>query len=256
MSLDKIRVELGRVKGYVEGLKVEIGREKLNRLSLRQMLVELKPSLERIRYFFLKEAKGLLEWLKPGTSLEKFPLALMSPNAEQKVDNYYFASLISSIDFAIYQLDKPSYYKDEDIRKNIVNLIFSLDSFITELTDRLSLQLTGIAQIGELISTKPFGLDENWAVANCYLSAMEIAVNRKLKEEDIETEEKDFANKFRDLLKVLENKGVKVSELEKELPQAFWKLRNRVVHAGYSPTQDELDLIIKWVKKIMTLVAD
>jgi len=255
LSVDKIRVELGKVKGCVEGLRVEVAQEKLNRLSQRQILVELKSSLERIRYFFLKETKIYLEKLKPGTLLETLLLTWASPKVEQGVDSY-FTSLISSVDYAISQLDTPSYYKDEDVRRNITNLIFSLDSFITNLTDALSLSLTGIAQIGELVSTKPAGLDENWAVANCYLSAMEIVINRKLKEEEVKTEEKDFASKFRALLKVLENKGVKVSELEKELPSAFWKLRHQVVHAGYSPTQEELDLIITWVKKVIKSIAD
>jgi len=244
LSIDKIKVELGKVKGYVEGLMVEVAREKLNRLSQRQLLVELKSSLERIRYFLLKETKSHLEKLNPANLLE----------TKQIVDDY-FTSLISSVDFAIYQLDSPSYYKDNDVRRSITDLIFSLDSFITTLTDALSLPLTGIAQIGELVSTKPAGLDENWAVANCYLSAMEIVINKKLKEEGVEAEEKDFAYKFRTLLKVLENKGVKVSELEKELPSAFWKLRNQVVHAGYSPTREELDLITTWVRKFIKLIA-
>ena len=135
-------------------------------------------------------------------------------------------------------------------------MIFSLDSFVTNLSDKLLLPLTGIAQIGELVSTKPFGLDENWAVANCYLSAMEIAINKRLKEEGIKSDEKEFTNKFKTILNVLENKGVKISELEKEFPSAFWKLRNQVIHAGYTPTEEELDLIITWVKKILKLMSD
>jgi len=103
---------------------------------------------------------------------------------------------------------------------------------------------------------KPAGLDENWAAANCYLSAMEIVVNKKLREEGIETEARDFANKFKDLLRALENRGVRVSGLEKELPPLFWRLRHEVVHAGYSPTQEDLDLVILWVKKVIRLVAD
>jgi len=253
LSVEKIRVELGRIKGYAERLRIEVNREKLDRFSHRQILVELKLSLERIRHFFLKETKIYLERLKPGNLLETLLLVWSSPKVEQGVDNY-FTSLISSVDSAIYQFDTPSYYKDEDVRKSITTLIFSLDSFITNLTDALSLPLTGIAQIGELISTKLMGLDENWAVANCYLSAMEIVVNKKLKEESIETEKGDFASKFSALLKVLGNKGIKVSELEKELPSAFWKLRHQVVHAGYSPTQDDLDLIITWVKKVIRSV--
>jgi len=254
LIIDKIEVELGKVKGLIEELKVEISREKIERLSQRRILVDLKSSLERIRYFLLKETKTYIGRLRTANLLEALLLVRVSPKIEQGVDSY-FTSLISSVDYAIYQLDAPSYYKDEDIRRGITNLIFSLDSFITRLTDALSLPPTGIAQIEELISIKSVGLNERWAVANCYLSAMEIVVNRKLKKEGIKTNEKDFASKFKALLKVLESKGVKVSELERELPPAFWKLRNQVVHVGYSPTQEELDLITTWVKKIIKLVT-
>jgi hypothetical protein len=60
-SINKIKVELGKIKGYIEKLKVEVGQDKVNRLSQRQILVELKSSLERIKYFFLKEVEIYLE---------------------------------------------------------------------------------------------------------------------------------------------------------------------------------------------------
>jgi hypothetical protein len=253
-SANEIKVELGKIKGYIEKLKIEVGQEKVNRLSQRQILVEIKSSLEKIKYFFLKEAKIYLEQLKPSSSFEEFLLSWKSKIGQEAES--YFDSLISSVNFRIYELDTPASYRDEDVRKNITDLIFSLDSFITNLSDKLSLPLTGIARVEELVNTKPFGLNENWAVASCYLSAMEIAVNKRLKKEGIESDEKDFASKFKTLSNVLENKGVKISELEKELPSAFWKLRNQVIHAGYTPTEEELDLIIKWVKKILKLMAD
>jgi len=251
-SVNEIKVELGKLKGYVEKLKIEVGQEKINRLSQRQILVELKSSLERIKHFFLKEAKIYLEKLKPSSSFEEFLFSWKS-KIEQEAESY-FASLISSVNSRIYELDTPSYYKDEDVRRNMTNLIFSLDSFITDLLDKLSLPLGGIARIGELVST--VGLNENWAVASCYLSAMEIAINKRLKKESVESGEKEFTGKFKTLLEVLEKKGIKISELEKELPPAFWKLRNQVIHAGYTPTEEELNFIITWVKKILKLMAN
>ncbi|TDA41939.1 MAG: hypothetical protein DSO07_01920 [Thermoproteota archaeon] len=250
--MDEIRAELGKIKGYAEELNIEISKEKIDRLSLRQILVDLRLSSERIWFFLSKLTKTYLEQLKPDSSLQNI---LLIYEVKQEID-HRFTSLISSVNSVIHQLDETSYYTDIDIRRSITELISSLNLSITLLTDALSLTLTGIAQIEELISNKFIGLSERWAVAICYLSAMEIIVNRKLQKEGIKMDGKDFADKYKALLRILENKGVKVSKLEKELPSAFWKLRNQVVHAGYNPTPEELDLITTWVKKIIKLAID
>ena len=241
---------MGRIKGAIEKLKMEIEQEKLNRVSCRPFLLELKTSLERLRYYLVKECKTYLQRIQPTNLLETVLLAWATPNIEQAVNNKC-GSFITSVSYALSELDNPNYYKDESVRNTITNLSLSLDSFVTVLSDSLSLPLTGISRIAELISMKPVGLDENWATAICYLSAMEIVVNKKRQELQLKNEKKDFAEKFRELLKASENKGIKMSELEKELPQAFWRIRHKVVHAGYCPTRDELELIIDWVKKVI-----
>lgn len=241
---------MSRVKGATERLEIETKQEKIDRVSCRAFLVELKTSLERLRYFFVKECKSYLQKIRPSNLLETLVLAWATPTIEQAINNK-LSSLISNVDSAIYQLDTPSYYNDEAIRKTIANLSISLDSFFTALSDSLSLPQTGISRIAELVAMKPVGLDENWATAICYLSSMEIVVNKKRQELQLGNEKKDFVEKFRELLKASENRGIKLSELEKELPQAFWKIRHKVVHAGYCPKRDELELIIDWVKKVI-----
>ena len=241
---------MSRVKGATERLGIEMEREKINRNLCRASLVELKTSLERLRYYFAKECKSYLQTIKPSDFLETLLLAWATPNIEKTIDNK-FSSLISNVDSAIYQLGNPNYYNDEAIRKTIPNLSISLDSFLTTLSDSLSLPVTGISRIAELIAMKPAGLNENWATAICYLSSMEIVVNKKRHELQLENEKKDFAEKFRELLKASESRGIKMSELEKELPQAFWRIRHKVVHAGYCPKRDELELIMNWVKKVI-----
>ena len=93
-------------------------------------------------------------------------------------------------------------------------------------------------------------LNHRWAVAACYLTAMEIVINKKLKEMGIEVAE-GLESRFRALLKALEDKGVKVGELERMLPKVFWNVRHKVVHAGYNPSRDELDIITKGTRSII-----
>jgi len=250
LSLQNIAAEMGKVKGAIERLKIEMAQDKVNRNSCRSFLVELKTSLERLRYYFAKESASYLQKIKPSSFLESLLLAWMTPNIDQAINNK-FNSFISNVDSAIYQTDNPSYSNDATVRNTITNLSFTLDSFLVALSDSLSLPLTGLSRITELIALKPVGLDENWAVAICYLSTMEIVVNKKREELQLENEKKDFAEKFGELLKASEKRGIKMGELEKELPQAFWRIRHKVVHAGYCPTREELELIIDWVQKVI-----
>jgi len=270
----EIKIKLGKIKGIAEGLKAEIGQEKLDRNSCREMLVDLKLSLVDLKSFLGALLKTLIDHK---SSLEEMHYLLSGVNKscfervtstdliieglrdwvspKDKAENSSTLDLlILSTDSVIREIDSSSYFKDEDIRSDITKFAYYIDFSITALSDSLSLPLTGMAQLQELISIKSLGLDENWLVSICYLSAMEIIVNKKQKELNIKVEKDSFEARFKALLKNLESKGIKISELEKELPPTFWKIRNQVVHEGYSPTQDELDLIIPWVKKIIMLL--
>lgn len=67
-------------------------------------------------------------------------------------------------------------------------------------------------------------------------------------------DKKDFAEKFKALATALEAKGLSLSSLEKQLPGPFWRIRNDVVHGGYSPDEQELELVVTWVKRLVTAV--
>jgi len=260
MSIEiELRIEMGKIKGHLEKLKEEIKQTKLqNRPLYRSILLEIKSSLQKIKFFLLKPR--INEVLKEVKTMN-IPLIILQAYGYEMIENAVKGMIdpqISKVDSTIYCIDTPQYYNDEGLRKEIGNMIVSLDGFLTILYHQIlapfSLSLTGLPQIAELISMKP-ELTENWATANCYLSAMEIIVNKKRKELGLKEEEKEFNEKFKDLLNILQEKGLKVSELEKQLPSTFWKVRHKVIHAGYSPTTDELELIVTWTKKIITLLS-
>lgn len=110
--------------------------------------------------------------------------------------------------------------------------------------------------MGELVGAKPAGLDENWLVANSYLSAMEIVVNkaRSRLNLDVSTDRKDFIDRFKELAAALEARGILLSSLERQLPGPFWRIRNDVIHGGYSPDEQELELLVTWAKRLVTAV--
>jgi hypothetical protein len=83
---------------------------------------------------------------------------------------------------------------------------------------------------------------------------MEIMVKDKLKELQLEVAG-EFKNNYKMLLEKLKNRNIEVSELEKQLPNIFWDIRNKVVHEGSSPTPEELEIITKYIEKILTLLV-
>ncbi len=100
-------------------------------------------------------------------------------------------------------------------------------------------------------------LNEGWAAATCYLAAMEIAINKAMGDSKLSADENgDFSKRFNRLLKIQAEKGKPLTGLSKQLPQAFWKLRNDVIHGGYRPTPEELELIIRWVQEMTQSLGD
>jgi len=57
------------------------------------------------------------------------------------------------------------------------------------------------------------------------------------------------------LLANLKDKGIEVSELEKQLPKVLWDIRNKVVHEGYSPSFEELEIITSYIEKFLALLT-
>jgi len=145
-------------------------------------------------------------------------------------------------------LENPQFYKDDDVRRSIVEFYKELNSKLIALEDIIGLKL-GLQLISELISRFP-SFTENWAIATVYLSAMEIAVKNALKRRGIEVK-KEFRENVRRLIGTLRNEGIEVQSLEELLPSAFWEIRNRVVHEGHSPSNEELKIIVEYVKKFM-----
>ena len=158
----------------------------------------------------------------------------------------------SDISTIISFLDHPEHYKDEDIKDEIVSLVENLEVSISKLERQLGLK-QGIVQISEFLSAFP-QFTENWSIAVCYLTAMEIAVKNKLKELGL-MPTGEFKKDYEKLLANLKEKGIEVSELEKQLPKIFWEIRNKVVHEGYSPSFEELEIITKYIEKLLALLT-
>jgi len=99
-----------------------------------------------------------------------------------------------------------------------------------------------------------YGFDINWVVAAVYLIGMEVAVNKALENLGIKAEGV-FKERTKALLKELEKRETQFGELEKLLPSTFWELRNKVVHAGYAPNDEELQIIVSVVDTFLEKIT-
>jgi len=152
-----------------------------------------------------------------------------------------------------YQLERPDLYNDDDVRTSIVDFCKRLEAIIMLVESSFGLELRrDLPLISELISRFP-PFTESWAIATVYLSAMEVAVKRALRKRGMEVA-REFRENIRNLINVLRGEGVEVQGLEELLPSTFWEVRNRVVHEGYSPSYEELKIIVEYVKKFIEKV--
>jgi len=99
-----------------------------------------------------------------------------------------------------------------------------------------------------------YGVSINWIVAVTYLTKMEDAVNKALEELGVSTEG-SFEERIKRLQRELEKQGAQLGELVTLLPSAFWKLRNKVVHAGYAPNDEELQIIVSAVDTFLEKIT-
>jgi len=65
---------------------------------------------------------------------------------------------------------------------------------------------------------------------------------------------REFREDIRNLINILWSEGVEVQGLKELMPSTFWEVRNRVVHEGYSPSYEELRIIVEYVKKFIDKV--
>ena len=98
------------------------------------------------------------------------------------------------------------------------------------------------------------GLDDKWVCAATYLAALEVCVNRICSELNIKAD--SFKDKLDKLIQYMEEHGIKVSRIEKEIVSRLYDHRNKVLHGGHIPTDEELSYIINVVPKFIRAIKE
>lgn len=156
--------------------------------------------------------------------------------------------LPSTLPWLISYLENPQTYSDEEVRRHITEFCKELEGKTMTFEIEMGIK-DELLLLSEFSALFPI-FTPNWIIATIYLTGMEIIVKKELQRRGKELKDK-FKDNFRLLLSCLKEEGVEVAELDKLLTPILWDLRNKVIHEGYSPTDEELKIIREHVTKLM-----
>jgi len=204
-----VLAEMGRLRGNASRLWDLMKKAPLDRESCKNMLLDIRKSLKII--FRITQDK-VVEYIRGLSFNQKLLLTTMlGKDPEEYVSEVFrwprFESEISSI---ISKLENPRYFSDKDVKSSISSFVENLEADLRIVESRLDIKY-GLFRIFEFLGDFP-QFTENWAVATCYLTAMEIAVNKKLEALKLKVEG-GFKEKYKALLKKLREESVEFSEL-------------------------------------------
>lgn len=233
-----VAINLNKLKTTIEKIKQEARQNRINGDECRYLMSELKNILHSIKINFNK-----------------------IPTNSQENQEINFSDYERKIDLIMFELNDVNLnlFDQTSLKNTIYGLINDLyiiinvfDSFVPSELNKIS----ALSRIRELIGSNILKLDENWAIATCYLSAIDIVINNKRKEfgliQDGNIEKKkNFDQRFDELIKAMDSDNIQISKVIKQLPKSFWKIRTDVIHYGYSPSFEELEIILEGSKNII-----
>jgi len=251
---DRILVEFGEIKGNLRKLWNLTKTEKLDRSECLNTVHEIDKSLHNVIALFRTSIAKRLAEIEPErlmlveTITRTFSRTSLTNILNEGLSGIERSLLPTDLPWLISKLENPQTYSDKDVNSSIINFCKDLEgkmiTFETELDIKDELFL-----LAEFTSLFP-AFTPNWIVAAVYLTAMEIVVKKELKKRNKELKDK-FKENFQTLLSCLKEEGVKITELEKLLPSIFWNIRNKVIHEGYSPKDEELKTIEEYISRLI-----
>lgn len=274
----EIEFVLNELRGVMESVEIELSKALPNKKALESDLQRTLMLLLRLKEYlrvyiqnlentlFLRFFQGIQELstkqqrgvqVTPGELFDFLSsLTLKVPKVPEKEIEHTSSIIELTLTVMNYAVDRvPPEYLKEKIRGTLRDL----HTLLARIEADYGFKPSPLSLAFELVSiTKNrWGFGERWVVAMCYLSALDIALNRvfKLLELEGEAEKIQFKDKATKVLEALGRRGFDAGVLLKKLPDDLWDLRNKIVHAGYEPSDKELDIITGAVKELLRLLA-
>ena len=263
-TIKEIIYRIENLEGLLEELKYELSREKLDRSKIQDVLFKCKELLNSLktlckRYSDETQLTSIIRFLNLAqrvqsqgdtVSVEELFSIFTTPKISVgDIENLssYISTLLTLFTHASEKLS------DEYYREKLYVVVPKIKELVESIAVSVGATPGTLPKLGKLASLTPaWDFGENWIVAIAYLQALEVVINKLVKEPNVEVpKETRFKDRFKAIIEKLRDKAVELAELEERLPQVFWDLRHKVVHEGYEPNKDELNTIISWTLQIL-----
>lgn len=238
-------IELGKIKGYNELLKNEISLQKLDRIKLKKNLYDLITPLESLNLI--------------GDLIAK----TQTKNLSWKGVEDIITLRIKKLQELAMGIENTSLYPEDILR----NSIFLLTKNITLILQAADLgigdgapEYIGLSDMGEFIVQNRSNLNQSWIVATCYLTSIDVMINKKRIEFKITHSDKNkeakisFEQRFSELVEEMKKQDIQLDGILSSMTRTFWDMRTKIVHYGEIPNSKELQLICEYSKEILHML--
>ena len=242
-ELSYLRSELGALAKLIETVQEFV--EKTDQETNYQIMKDLPFSLALL-YAFVSA------WAKASKTL-KYDIESFASKAESlgkdMIKKYSYSSK--------YQILERLYELISDIKTHMDSLEISIEKELYQYGYG-KVRHTPITLIVDLVTFKVRdwpGLNDKWACAACYLASLEVAVNKACKEWNIKvkdaTRTDEFKKKLDAITQIMKQKGLEIIKIEKDIVSRLYDYRNRVLHGGYIPNDEEFAYIVEIIPKFI-----
>lgn len=243
---------------------------------LRADIVELIELINTIEEKFVSRIKSMIQdpqtLKKLSQSLVFILLVLLVLSESARSLKYLLDQHIINIKLIINKIPQQYplrgyIYSDNDIRQELYNELALLLEHFSKINVKIESEIyrRGYTIISHrhVTSTLEFitfyvndwpGVDIKWMSAAIYLATLEVSVNKICSELDIKSD--TFKDKLNKLVEKMRLQGIEISRIEKDIVTRLYDYRNKVLHGGYMPTDDELNYIISVVPKFIQSIKD
>lgn len=274
-DFEPLRDNLIEIKIIINKIEMELRNSQIDRSECKHFLYSLYATLHKLKDI-------LIEFIGVGESKlkEKFEKYILF-SLEEFIVSYqrefrysylnYSPRIFNEIGNKINKIAKMcdskdnstgNYSNDTSYVKDTIYVLINTFKIFIERINKLILKpvkkgITETYSIKEFILQNPLGLNMNWIISTCYLSAIEILTISKRQElgivKDNRTEVKlPFNQKLDELLKEIEDRGKHLDKKMLGFQKMLRDYRTQVIHYGYIPSDKELGLIIEYANKTLS----
>ncbi len=274
-DFESIRDNLIEIKIIINKIEIELRNSQIDRSECKHFLYSLYATFHKLRDILIEFIGVEESKLKEG--FEKYIII----SFEEFIDSYrrefkrsyatYNSGIFNEIGNKINNIAEMcdsregltgAYYQDTSYIKNKIYVLINAFKIFIERINKLILKpvkkgISATFSINEFILQNPLGLNLNWIISTCYLSAIEILTISKRQEFGIVKNKKTemnlpFDQKLDELLKEVEDRGIQLDKKMLGFQKMLRDYRTQVIHYGYIPNDKELGLIIEYANKTLS----